>query len=915
MMMLVLCVIRHIAPFGDNTFLYLDMKRQYVDFYSYYKSVFTGKNDFIYTFGSALGQSMMGFTSYYLTSPLLIPFIFIDKAQLPAAVTFLCITKIALSGLTSNIYLRLHFHRECSRASVLFSTSFAFSAYMLANMCNVMWLDPIIMLPLILLGLDRITECRKGIPFLYILSLSVSFFTNYYISYMIAIFTVIYFICMMFIRPRDHRRYVAGCLTYVISSLTAVLLVSFILIPNVIALRSSTKNSLRAGVKITLTDQNPLDIMTKLLSLSFDNDQIMNGLPHLFCGIMVLLLFMMFFTSTGISGFQKMRAALMTVILVTSSSIAGMDIVWHAGTEPLGYRYRYAFLLVFVIVSCAYETFEDLGNNVKECGSSSNMARYIIPCVLALLLAVYALYSGETFFDKKKLVINVFLIVSETVLIFWYSKGRQQVPPDKMHIGSSAVAAITCIAAIQSLDLLANAYVIYGTESDQQMTVSEYTRYLTATEGAVSAINDAEKGNSMFRIENTSPRSENDSMMFDYNGMTHYDSTNSARSINDIKRMGYEVNQVFCEYDTGNTDLADDLLGIRYIISPKRMTDDSMSTFDPQKIGGDAPKYLDIIKRRTSLTMAVSFDEGNYSGFSDDPFSIQTSIIDGLCGYSAGILKKTDSVISESNENVPVPSDGADHAHGMYVTPGKTMNIRVMHYDVTPSIDGDVYFYLTEPNDRPQNIEIMCDGVSLGSYANDSSWSVVCLGAHKAGVPFRFDVRLCDDEAQPGEAHFVTEDRKAAKAAYHSLESDFDDIEEVSSSHLKVTVPNGKHGSSIYLSVPYDKEWHAKLDGKDLEISDYYGFVRVDLGKSGIHSNHGDTDNRDTDHSETYHSKKDHSETDNSETDNSEANHGQIVDMRYIPDGFEAGIIISVLTLAALVSLAAFKMQKHIIKT
>ena len=53
MMMLVLCAIRHIAPFGDNTFLYLDMKRQYVDFYSYYKSVFTGKNDFIYT-GSAL---------------------------------------------------------------------------------------------------------------------------------------------------------------------------------------------------------------------------------------------------------------------------------------------------------------------------------------------------------------------------------------------------------------------------------------------------------------------------------------------------------------------------------------------------------------------------------------------------------------------------------------------------------------------------------------------------------------------------------------------------------------------------------------------------------------------------------------------------------------------------------------------
>lgn len=869
MMMLALCVIRHITPFGDNTFLYLDMKRQYVDFYSYYKSIFTGRNDFLYTFGSALGQSMTGFTSYYLTSPFLIPFIFIDRMQLPEAVTFLCITKIALSGLTSNIYLRVHFGRPCSRASVLFSTSFALSAYMIANMCNIMWLDPIIMLPLILLGLDRISDGRGGIPWLYIISLSISLFTNYYISYMIAIFTVIYFACMIFIRPKkrcgspkinitdEHEgsRYAVRCLTYVISSLTAVLLVSFILLPTFLDLKSSTKDSLRTGVKITLANQNPFHILTKFLSLSFDNDQIMSGLPHLFCGTAVFLLLIMFFINRSVPRFRKIRAAVMTAVFMVSFSFARIDIMWHAGTEPLGYRYRYAFLLVFVVTACAYEAFEHIG-----CGTTT-----VISCVTTLILAAYALCSGETFFDNKRFVINVVLIISESFLIFMYGRLRDTAKGCLAAGNSDAVkdsarsrvpaVIFACIAFMQALDLMGNAFVIYGTESAQQMTSSEFRRYCKTTESALSAIDD--KDITMYRVENTSPRSENDSMQFGYNGMTHYDSTNSARSISAIRRIGYEANSVFCEYDTGNTRLADDLIGIRYIISPGLVTDDRKSAFDPENVGGDVPDRLNVVKRKTSLPMAVSFDSENYTGYSDNPFSIQTSIIDGICGYSTGILKQAAVKITESIEpgiKTAAQADAAD------MQSKQTMKIRVMHYDVMPCTSGDVYFYLTEPYDNPQNIEIECDGTSLGSYANDSDWSVVDLGYRSIGKTFRFDVKLCDDKAQPGKAYFVTEDRNAAANAYSSLKKNFDSVDEISSSHLRITVPDDVSGSSIYLSVPYDPAWHARqtgANGKKLEISDYYGFIRISPC-------------------------------------------AQVIDMQYIPDGLTAGIIISLITAAAL---------------
>ena len=45
--MLLILVICGIVPFGDNTFLINDMKREYADFYLYYRSVLEGRNDFL----------------------------------------------------------------------------------------------------------------------------------------------------------------------------------------------------------------------------------------------------------------------------------------------------------------------------------------------------------------------------------------------------------------------------------------------------------------------------------------------------------------------------------------------------------------------------------------------------------------------------------------------------------------------------------------------------------------------------------------------------------------------------------------------------------------------------------------------------------------------------------------------------
>lgn len=53
-----------------------DASVQYLDFYSYFKDVLSGKNNITYTFSKTLGGNNIGVFSYYLTSPFMLLCVF-----------------------------------------------------------------------------------------------------------------------------------------------------------------------------------------------------------------------------------------------------------------------------------------------------------------------------------------------------------------------------------------------------------------------------------------------------------------------------------------------------------------------------------------------------------------------------------------------------------------------------------------------------------------------------------------------------------------------------------------------------------------------------------------------------------------------------------------------------------------------
>ena len=88
------------APFGDNSMASHDAGIQYLDFYSYFKDILSGKNSITYTFTKTLGGNAIGIFSYYLASPFMLLSVFFKKSQLHTFFDVLVMLKLSLASFT-----------------------------------------------------------------------------------------------------------------------------------------------------------------------------------------------------------------------------------------------------------------------------------------------------------------------------------------------------------------------------------------------------------------------------------------------------------------------------------------------------------------------------------------------------------------------------------------------------------------------------------------------------------------------------------------------------------------------------------------------------------------------------------------------------------------------------------------------
>lgn len=283
---MILC---RITPFGDKTLLIWDADGQYSAFLAAARRIVTGQADPLYSLEKGAGSSLAGLIAYYMASPLNVLTILFAPGDVVSAFHGIVLVKIGLSGLTFMILL--HRRNGAGWPGLLFSTAYALAGYTASYFWNIMWMDAVIALPLIALGIHGIVA-RRGGRLLYAMALSYALFSNYYTGFMLCLFAVLWFVYLYLdaLLRGQRPQLVRTAGTFAASSLLAGGLAAVMLIPAFLSLR---KGYQLFSLEEPLTGRLfPLiELMTKLFTGAASFELLRSDLPYIYIGLPVLALF------------------------------------------------------------------------------------------------------------------------------------------------------------------------------------------------------------------------------------------------------------------------------------------------------------------------------------------------------------------------------------------------------------------------------------------------------------------------------------------------------------------------------------------------------------------------------------------------------------------------------------------------
>jgi uncharacterized membrane protein YfhO len=790
-----------IYPFGGRSLLTADMNQQYVNFFSYFRiMILEGESPF-YTFSKNLGGDMIGLLAYYLLSPLNIIFLLFRTENLQTAVLLLTLLKIGLSGFTMNIFL----NRDILKLdSILFSTAYAFMSYNIVYQQNIMWLDGIILLPLIIWGIEKIVKNQA--PFAYIFSLAAAIIANYYIGYMLCFFSVLYFIChLLFFQNKaiisfKNKSSLKPILSFSISSLLAGGLSAFVLLP---ALHSMQ------GVKRTYsffdqgfsTNFDILDFFSKLFIGAYSDEQLWLGLPNIYCGLFITVLVILFFINNKLKARERFGWGLLLVIIFACFYVSAFNLAFHGFGHPVGFPYRYSFLFSFTIILIAHKGYI----NVKE---DLTFKKVILIFTAFLIFALFMEKIQYEFLRSEKIYLTMIFAALMLSLVLLYAK-------------RSFRALIILIACICFLDLGTNAYLIMS-----KINYSSYHRfvdYIRINEPIIKQIK--EEDSSFYRLEKTYARNfHNDAMMFNYNGLSHFSSSEKTFVKKFMEKMGFRNYGLWARYHQGSTISVDSLLGIKYLLTDEP----TQKPYD--LIGQHENIYLYQNPFALPLGFLVNEEALNVALDKSNLFELQNDIWGSMVNqpqdklFTPALMNHihTSNIYAEKQDN------------GIHYIREDNSQDAFIEFHIQMMSDDPLYAYF--PTEQMRPVEIFINGDSFGTYFDHYHYHILSLGNFTAGEQMIFKMMLIEDEAVISEPLFYHQDMSIFTDYYNELIISPVQITHFSDSHFEGIAEN--HGDKQYalFTVAFDKGWKVRLNGKPANVVTVFDtLIAVEIPEGSHH--------------------------------------------------------------------------------
>lgn len=782
-----------IHPFGDGSVLVLDLNGQYVYFFEALRNFVYGDADLLYSFARSLGGEFMGIYAYYIASPFSYLVALFPQERILEALLCIFLLKTGCCGFSFGYYLHRTSAKLNKTAIVTFSILYALSAYAVVQQHNTMWIDALIWLPMITLGIEQLI--KFGRFKLFVVSLALTVLSNFYIGYMCCIYVAIYFFYYYYANNEDDRNNPCGENRHFVKSLGRVGAFSALALGIAMVIILTAYYALTFG---KTTFSNPtyslsqqfdfFDLLTKFFPGSYDTVR-PEGLPFVYCGLLTLILVPLYFMSRRFTVREKVMAGVVIAIFIISFNASTIDLVWHGFQRPNWLNYRYSFMLCFFLLVLAYRAYLHMEDNAP---------RTIVAIVafLALFVVIAQKLGVENMSDFESIWFSLFCLGLYLVVLCMSLKSDYK----------ENTALILTILVCLEVFCAGLTNVVALDDDVYYSKYSSYVDYMAKMRPIVETVQ--ENDTSFYRMEKTEHRKTNDNMALNIRGLSNSTSTLNAETIQFLARMGYSSRSHWTKY-LGGTPVNDSLLGLKYIIAAEDLSDYYTAAYTE----GDYTAYLNPY----ALSLAYAVDSGiGELDFEDyaNPFERLNDLVGTMLGEETTLFTPIEKGASDS-DNCDV-SYIAGHVKYLPSNANKEANV---YYTFTAPSDDEVYFYL--PSEYPREVGLKVNGTSFdGFYGNETS-RIVSLGKFEPGEQVRVTLTIKQDDLYVLDkgTFFYSIDMDALAGAFGRLaEGNYHIDAEYEESHFTGTITTTAERSTVQTTIPYDEGWEVYVDGERVEI-------------------------------------------------------------------------------------------------
>ena len=549
--MLAIYIMRGIYPFGDSVYLRSDMYHQYAPFFSNLWDKIRNGGSLQYSWDIGMGSNFLALYGYYLSSPINWFIALFPKKNLLEIMDYIIMIKIALSSFTFTYYLCKH-RGKISITAAIFGLFYGLSGFTTAYSWNIMWLDSVVLLPLIVLGLERLVKEHKGL--LYTITLGLAILSNYYIAIMICLSMVIYFFVLIISENLGNKKnYMKSIFCFIGYSLLAGGVASVLLLPEMAALQYTASSDF--SFPKVMTRYFSFFAMFKRHLINVDVHLGLEHHPNIYCGVAAFVLVPLFVMSKKISKKEKITKMIALFIFLTAFNMNIPNFIWHGFHFPNSLPCRQSFIYVFLILEICYEA----AVNIRDY-SEKQLAGSMWGVLLFLMYIGNSL--GDKDIDFRSIYLSGIFIVIYVLFFFFIKKWKQYT--------SYFLVAIFAVAIVE---------VTMNTEKTGYGTTVR-SAYLKDYDGVNTVINDVEKNDtSFYRIHKYKGyRSKNDATWNNFHSTSTFSSTAYAGLTSFYGSLGLEHSTNAYALN-GATPLIYSIFNVKYLLTNEHMPDNDIFTY------------------------------------------------------------------------------------------------------------------------------------------------------------------------------------------------------------------------------------------------------------------------------------------------------------------------------------------------